>query len=101
MAAPARAVPPPQATDARQDLPEPMSGESACKLPSGSSFPVGWDHRGWRVEVLQPRLQVEDFLEEVHLGRADRAAMTCPKLPANSAGLLLLKVPPKQPGAKS
>lgn len=53
------------------------------------------------MEVLQPRLQVEDFLEEVHLGRADRAAMTCPKLPANSAGLLLLKVPPKQPGAKS
>lgn len=85
-------LPHPKPTDTRQDLPEPMLGELACKVLFGSSFQGGWDHRGQSVEVLQPRLQVEGFLEEVHQGKADSAVMT-----ANSAG----PAPPEQPRAKS
>lgn len=66
----ARAGPPPKRADTRQDLPEPMAGESPCKLLSGGSLRIGCDHEGQSMEVLQPRCGVEGFLEKVHGGEA-------------------------------
>lgn len=66
-----RAGPPPQRADTGQDLPEPLAGESPCKLFSGGSFRVGWDHEGQSEEVVQPRFQVGGFLEKVHRGKAE------------------------------
>lgn len=60
-AAQARSEPPPKPAATSQDLPEPKSGELACKLFFGSSFQTGWDkdRRGWNMEGLLPNLQVE------------------------------------------
>lgn len=80
-------LPHPMPADTRQDLLEPMSGESACKLLSGSSLRVGWDLRGRSEEVPQPRLLVE-----VRQGEAMVPA-ELPQAPANPAGQLLSATP--------
>lgn len=67
---------------------------------SGSSFRVGSNHRGWSVEVLQPGLQLEGFLETPQ-AKADNAAMTSHSLPANSAPSLHLLSRLKSNWAKS
>lgn len=94
-------LPHPMPADTHQDLLDPMSGESAYQLLSGSSFQVGWDHRGRNEELLQPRLEVEGFLEEAHEGKADDAVMTCQNFPANSAGPLLFPATAASKAARS
>lgn len=63
----ARSEPPPKPAATSQDLPEPKSGELACKLFFGSSFQTGWDKdkRGWNMEGLLPSLQVEGIVEKI------------------------------------
>ena len=53
------------------------------------------------VEGLQPRLQVEGFLEEIHPGKTDSAMRHAPASQPTSRASSSSPPPPKQPGAKS
>lgn len=53
------------------------------------------------VEVLQPRLQVEGFLEEIHPGKTDSAVRHAPASQPTQQSFLLITTTSNQPGAKS